>query len=340
MEPKGVVQRVLDRGRQTAYHPADPLNGDRSHLLGLGFGINTQAGSCCRHQHLEGMDSPHCRSCYPGGFRGIPTGAHGARTLRPMAALVNLDELMANAWPPLVVERRSGWRFRWTKGLSRRANSVLAVGADERTPQLVAEAEHFYAAHNASPRFQVSTASAPKTLASYLDGRGYERSGLTYVEQAPTADVFSRTRSTQADAFQFVVTDRPTDEWFTTYWSVESTHDRTDADIGTYRDILLAPALPQVFITGNRFGETVGVGQAVIEQAHAGVQCMATRAGHRRTGISSAVLHALAYEALRMNAHTMYLAVMATNTPALALYDRAGFRHAHEYSYFAQATTR
>jgi hypothetical protein len=67
-------------------------------------------------------------------------------TLRPVQAVPLLDELMANAWRPVVTETHGGWRYRWADGVTRRANSAFARGADGSVEELVARAETFYGA--------------------------------------------------------------------------------------------------------------------------------------------------------------------------------------------------
>lgn len=73
-------------------------------------------------------------------------------------------------------------------------------------------------------------------------------------------------------------------------------------------------------------------------QRRSGVQGVATNPAHRRVGTARAIVNALAEEALRRDANRMYLAVMADNDPASALYASAGFRVVHQYSYFAGET--
>ncbi len=63
---------------------------------------------------------------------------------------------------------------------------------------------------------------------------------------------------------------------------------------------------------------------------------MATDPSHRRQGVAGAVLNGLAEEALRRGVEHMYLAVLADNTAATALYANAGFTAAHEYAYFTR----
>lgn len=62
-----------------------------------------------------------------------------------------LDQLLADAWPPPVVERRGAWRYRWADGATRRANSALAVGGAAAVARLVGETEAFYRARGRAP---------------------------------------------------------------------------------------------------------------------------------------------------------------------------------------------
>lgn len=235
-----------------------------------------------------------------------------------------------NSWQPALVEAFGGWRYRWAQGVTRRANSVLALEAGRDTSELIDFAESFYRARGAPTQLQVSTASAPRDLEAQLRLRGYRPSAQTSVRRALTSEVLERT----APTLNVEITVEPTEEWFDAYWSIESVRGRSDSDKVVYRDHLLAPSLPRAFAAARRGTEVVGVGQIVIERGWAGVQCMATSSAHRRQGVGDAVLHQLADEAFRWRAEKMYLAVMCENGGATGLYDRAGFHAVHEYSYF------
>jgi ribosomal protein S18 acetylase RimI-like enzyme len=209
---------------------------------------------------------------------------------------------------------------------------VLAIGEAGDVDELIARAERFYRSRDARPLFQVTTASTPRSLVGELEARGYRPAARTLVLDAATDVVADNTMT--APRFARRVDLHPTEGWFDAYWSIERTRGRTPGDDAICRDVLLRPALPTSFVTVVDGQEVIGVGQVVVEHGWAGVQCMATPPAHRRRGAASAVLNALAVQALALWAERMYLAVMADNAGARSLYERAGFRPVHEYCYF------
>jgi N-acetylglutamate synthase len=249
-----------------------------------------------------------------------------------MDPMPELDELMANAWPPAEESRHGSWRFRWTHGVTRRGNSVLAIGADKSVPELVAESEEFYRRRGSLPQFLVSAVSAPSSLPGYLLDQDYAADARTLVEYAGTEEVIM---STSDNGWAAQVTAQSTDGWFDCYWAVESMRDRGVDDARVCRQFLLSPPFPCVHVALSANDQIVAVGQIVVEGEWAGVQCMATVPFCRQRGGASAVLHRLALEASSMDAPRMYLAVMAGNTTAGRLYERSGFHISHEYSYFS-----
>ena len=73
-------------------------------------------------------------------------------------------------------------------------------------------------------------------------------------------------------------------------------------------------------------GDWVGLGGLWVEPAE------------RRSGLGLAVVEALLDWGAAQGATTAYLQVLADNTPALALYERLGFREHHRYRYLAPTT--
>ncbi len=247
---------------------------------------------------------------------------------------------MADAWPPQLTEYVGRSRLRWASGFTRRANSCLAAGDDDEIPSLVAAATAFYARHSCAPVLLVSTASAPPSLAIHLSTLGFSPTAHTRVLTAAATDVaVAAAAATVAasDAAGWTVELHPeaTHDWFEAFWDVDSSRSLNPALRTICRDVLLrSPG--SAFVSVVDAGQTIAVGQVVVNGLWAGVQCMATSAGHRRRGAASVVLGELAKHAVGRGAANMYLAVMDSNSGARQLYEQLGFSPAHEYSYYVR----
>jgi N-acetylglutamate synthase len=246
-----------------------------------------------------------------------------------------LDELMADAWPPQVTEYVGRSRLRWALGFTRRANSCLVVGGDDEIPEILARATEFYESRATPPVFLVSTASAPPSLADRLQTLGFEATAETLLMAGPCVAALRG----RLDVAGWVTETSPfaSDAWLETYWGVKSVRDRDPLDRKVCRSMLLETG-QAAYVSVVESGETIAVGQIVVDQGWAGVQCMATRLVHRRRGAAAIVLGSLAGRAIEMGAQNMYLAVMHSNSGARELYERLGFSRVHEYSYFSHGT--
>ena len=251
-----------------------------------------------------------------------------------MEPLGELDLLMAAAWPPALIEQRDGWLFRFTSGVTRRANSVLVVGQPGDLPATVTAAELFYRHHEAEPIFLLSDASAPASVAPFLESRGFGASASTWMLWTTTAEVLSALPG--ADQWTVEVSPEPTDAWFDTYWTVESTRRTRASDASIVREELLKPDGPAVFVSLGAGDEVFSVGQIVTGDGWACVQCLATLPSARRRGAGAQLLRHLAAEAEVGGALRIFAAVMADNEASLGLFQRASFRRSHRYAYYSR----
>ena len=78
---------------------------------------------------------------------------------------------------------------------------------------------------------------------------------------------------------------------------------------------------------------TVGLGYGVLDRGWLGIFGMGTAPAHRRRGIASAIVRALADEATERGATRAYLQVETDNAAAIACYERLGFTVSHHYHY-------
>jgi GNAT superfamily N-acetyltransferase len=241
-----------------------------------------------------------------------------------------IEEAAAAAWPAAVVREIDGWQFRLSGGVTRRANSVLAVRSGESVAlaEKIRQAEQFYVEHNAPPCWHISPAVQPENLDEVLAERGYRIETPTFVQTATSVDVMDRVYPRSFP--QVVILPHLTDSWFTAYCEAEG---YGEATASARREILHRIRQPAGYAAAFMAGRIGAVGLGVMADEWAGVFCMVTRPEVRRQGAASALLRGLAEWAHRQGGRQLYLQVMKDNTPALALYACAGFEPLYSYHY-------
>ena len=246
--------------------------------------------------------------------------------------IAQLERLAFDAWPAEVVETLSGWRLRFNHGVTHRASSVwpaeatgpLALGAR------IEAAEAFYRARDASALFQISGAAAPASLDAALEARGYERRLPTRMETADAAHVAGLPAPGREAGVQVEVSETLGAEWF----ELSGRRGRfTDPEVEIYRGLLGRARERPCFALARLHGEPAAVGLGVAQAGWLGLFAMRTQPHQRQRGLARAVLVALARHARARGEARLYLQVEEDNTPARALYTRAGFTLHHPYHY-------
>ncbi len=80
-------------------------------------------------------------------------------------------------------------------------------------------------------------------------------------------------------------------------------------------------------------GLLIGIGMGVAEREWVGMFNIATLARYRRKGVGTGIVRALAEWALENGAAQSYLQVMLTNSNAINLYTKLGFKYLYAYHY-------
>jgi GNAT superfamily N-acetyltransferase len=229
------------------------------------------------------------------------------------ADLRRMERLHVRAWPAFETASVDGWLWRYSGGGSQRANSVSTIDFDGSDPiATLNEIERRYHEKGAPARVHTFDAGAPTGLDTILAARGYTAGETTvtmFKRVQPVVPPDGVKQSEVAD-----------DDWRAVYLGA-ITENRRQVNA----QILEAIPAPRAFFSYRRGGRVISTALSVVGYGCAVVECVATCRDARRQGGAAAVLRALEDWACRQGADLLGLQVVATNHPALALYEGLGF---------------
>ena len=273
-----------------------------------------------------------------------------------------VEEASLNAWPALQQMLLDGWVLRFSKGFTRRANSVTPVyPSTQPIPDKVRYCENLYAREGLPTYFRLTTLRDADGLDEVLAVRGYAQQGAARVlhrtlaglrpsknppssdgqRMQPDCEPKPRSRKlagTLASGPGFALA--PLGSFLATYTELTGLKGHLEnsgldgqAAAALHGSVLRAIRGETVFGLLVDDGRPVACGMAVVEGELAGLFDIVTHPDSRRRGYGRLLVQSLLAHAAAMGASHAYLQVLADNAPALALYDGLGFSTLYEYWY-------
>jgi N-acetylglutamate synthase len=234
-----------------------------------------------------------------------------------------LEELAFRGWPALESRDVAGWRQRFAKRYTKRANSINALGNEARCdPETVATLEAPYVALGQTPVWRL-TPLAPAAITPLLAARGYRAIERSLLQVCPLHAGFA------ADA-EVRILPKPTEAWleaFCRHSPVAPQHRET------MQRMLAAIAAPAGFAFVEEAGQPMAMAIGAVEAGYMGLFDVLVMPQARRRGLARRVTESLYAWAWGQGARFAYLQVVATNAAALPLYAAQGFRTVYAYEY-------
>jgi GNAT superfamily N-acetyltransferase len=234
-----------------------------------------------------------------------------------------VEEASLNAWPALQQVLFDGWVLRFSRGFTKRANSIVPLYPAEQMPiDKIRYCENLYAREQLKTIFRLNTVVANDPLDALLADRGYQRVDPTLVLGRDLRGA----QFTSHPGFRQL----PRVAWLDAYA-------RNAAMPGQSQQ--LHAALLQGIRTDHTFGamDTEGgpsaCGMAVLERELVGLFDIVTHPTVRRRGLARVLVESLLQWAQQGGARHSYLQVMQTNHAARALYQELGFVDLYHYWY-------
>lgn len=240
--------------------------------------------------------------------------------------ITKLELIAAEAWPAKTMEPFGEWILRANDGVSKRANSLLAIGTIP-TDSWLHIYESFYKSYEIEPCVYISEVT-PKEVVEKLFAHDYEVVTKMYIL---TNEVNTVLKQTKRDP-TFNVTFEPelTEEWLSNFLKFGKHDELTREAYGT---IFSKIKMQKVFVTLWLEGVPVAVATIVADQGWGYICNVVVDEAYRRRGIASQLFFHLATWALQHNAFNLFMQVLQHNEPALQFYNKLNFKYLSESYY-------
>jgi len=266
-----------------------------------------------------------------------------ARRRGPSATFEELSRTGARAWQPVESEWLGGWQLRASGGFTRRANSVLPVkDPGLELDEALDRVRRWYAERGLPAYLQIATGAADtqEALAAEVASRGWRPEVTAEVRTAALAPIADLTTGLagehglagapdRAGTGPVLLTRSCDDAWLRRY-------QRSTAPGPHMRQVLNSgPSVWFASIPGPRPrpNTPAAIGRCVVDGRWAGFMAVEVDPAHRRRGLATAVMAALAGRALDEGASAAWLQVEADNIAAREMYERMGFAVHHHYQH-------
>ena len=233
-----------------------------------------------------------------------------------------LDLSAERVWPPARIQLQEGWRCRLDRGVTRRANSVLAVDWKGRDlDSALVGVEDLYRDAGLTPCFQVTAQAQPEDLDDILAARGYAKGGASLVQRCDL-EALSATRDPTV-----TLTETASPVWEAALLA------SGDPAAGLAKSAILARAEgPAAFVSlGETAVDAIGVGMR--DGKAVWVNSMYTAPSCRGRGLARRLLTTIAGWAQEQGVPHLMLQVEEDNPAARRLYEGFGFLSLYPYHY-------
>ncbi len=261
------------------------------------------------------------------------------------ARIAAMERATLDAVPPQRRETVGGWLLGIDDGVVSRARSATPL---QHGPQLaeavdamVDQVAQRYAQAGQPALFRVPDTAGLRAVCQRLAALGHQPASPTLVQCADSAVVLQSAPAhpdaadpVTGGAFGVSLLDAPDEAWCALFLGDGEGVGAGAAEAAS-RTRILRRAQHAVYAQVQVDGETVATGMGSYSEGWASVHGMRTRPAHRGRGYASAIVRALAREALRRQLPQMFLQVEQSNTGAQGLYRRLGFQDLWVYRYWS-----
>ncbi|KRF10789.1 GNAT family N-acetyltransferase [Paenibacillus sp. Soil787] len=243
-----------------------------------------------------------------------------------------IDSVASNTWPAESTASLDNWLLRASRGVTKRANSVLAIGEYPKDSNWLAKIEQFYQELGLPAIFHISDAS-PKGLDEFLETKGYAIETPCLMMTAATQQVSDNAHHKMIQnksSMQMEWSQAADDQWLDAFLKLEQFPEERR---GFYSSLFERMPTSKGFLKLKLNDQIIALGTAIVENEWAGFINVVIHEGHRGKGLGYVLMHALTEWSLEHGAAKQYLQVVTSNKPAVTLYEKLGYQASYGYHY-------
>ncbi|MGE5632855.1 MAG: GNAT family N-acetyltransferase [Caulobacteraceae bacterium] len=237
----------------------------------------------------------------------------------------HIEEMSMNAWPALQTMVYDGWILRFSKGYTKRANSVNPIYESSENPEKkILMCEELYKSQGLNTVFKMTSESHPEGLDDMLSQKGYNDEAYTSVQVA----VLNKFEGIIPK--NIVVYNSLNEKWLE---QISCLSDVKEADEETLKRMISRIITEKFFVELKLEGRTAGCGMGVLQGDYLGIFDIIIDSGDRCKGYGKALVDSMLSIGKAKGAKYAYLQVLLDNEPALKLYSSLGFKEVYKYWY-------
>jgi ribosomal protein S18 acetylase RimI-like enzyme len=239
----------------------------------------------------------------------------------------SIERATLTAVAPERVDALDGWLLPLDPGTVGRAHSAVPLYHGRHDPALIDILAQRYRDAGLRPVFRLPDLPTFEAWWPPLAARGFRREQPTLTQTGALGGLLALAPDVDGVSLDA----RPDAAWMAMFLG-----EGLDPVDGASRSHALSRAEGTLFASLREGGQTLACGAACFAQGWLSMHGLRTAACQRGRGLAGRLIRAMALEAQRRGIERAFLQVDGSNTPALALYRRAGMATAWSYAYWRQ----
>ena len=236
-----------------------------------------------------------------------------------------IEELSMDAWASIKTCFYDGWVIRISNGYTYRSNSVnLIYPSKINLEEKIKYCDELFTLHNLPVVYKVIDCEEHRIIEKRLEQLNYLKVFETSIQ------VYEKLENLENDYDGIFVSDSFTDEWIECVIEFNNVEEKYMSTSKTIHNNIVRE---KIVVQKKIDDKIVGCGYGVISSNYVGLFDIVIKKEVRGMGFGKEIVKTILSKALQRGVTNSYLQVVTTNSLALHLYEKLGFKEKYRYWY-------